>query len=82
MESERWTRDSEDQSEHGHFDPMVHGYEGKLSVTAPYSNHPINDMLMKVTRELNHEFPFKLDINDGRPIGIGACTTYICTKYR
>lgn len=30
-------------------------------------------MLIQSTEELEDEFPFKLDMNDGRPIGIGEC---------
>lgn len=66
--------DSEKQSE-GHIDPAFHGYKGKVSVTAPYSEHPFNDMLMQSTRELKDEFPYKLDMNDGQPIGIGESYT-------
>jgi len=29
-------------------------------------------MLIETTKELSHEFPFKLDMNDGSPIGVGA----------
>lgn len=63
--------DSENQSEAGHIDPSLHSRKGKVSVTAPYSNHPMNNMLIQTTKELTEEFPFKLDMNDGRPIGIG-----------
>lgn len=42
-----------------------------MSLSAPYSNHPFNDMILETARELKDEFPFLLDINDGRPIGIG-----------
>jgi len=29
-------------------------------------------MLIETTKELSHEFPFKLDMNDGIPIGVSA----------
>ena len=43
-----------------------------MATSAPYSVHPFNDMLIETTKELSHEFPFKLDMNDGSPIGVGA----------
>lgn len=38
---------------------------------ASYSDHPFNDMLLETTKELEDEFPFTLDMNGGKPIGIG-----------
>ncbi|EKM76333.1 hypothetical protein AGABI1DRAFT_45074 [Agaricus bisporus var. burnettii JB137-S8] len=58
------------QSTERHIDPAVHGRNGKLSLSAPYLNHSFNDMLIQSAEELKDEFPFKLDMNDGRPIGI------------
>lgn len=63
-------KDSENQDEQGHVDPSVHGHNGKVSVTAPYVAHPFDDMLIETTKQLSDEFPYKLDHNDGRPIGI------------
>lgn len=65
------TNDSENQPETGHIDPSIHDKNGKVSTSAAYSIHPFNDMLIETTKELSGEFPFKLDMNDGRPIGIG-----------
>lgn len=65
------TQDSSDQSYQGHLDLSVHGHGGILSVSAPYNNHPFNDKLIQATSELKQEFPFKLDMNDGGPIGVG-----------
>ncbi|KAJ3567077.1 hypothetical protein NP233_g6592 [Leucocoprinus birnbaumii] len=55
----------------GHLDPSIHGKSGKLSVSAPYTNISFNDILLTASAELNEEFPFLLDMNDGRPIGTG-----------
>ncbi|KXN90565.1 Glucose dehydrogenase [FAD, quinone], partial [Leucoagaricus sp. SymC.cos] len=54
-----------------HYDPTVHSRDGKVAVSAPYTPHPFNDMLLQSVNELSEEFPFDLDYNDGRPIGIG-----------
>lgn len=55
----------------GHVDPSFHGSNGALSVTASYTNVSMNNYLLQATEELSDEFPFKLDMNDGQPIGIG-----------
>ncbi|KXN91298.1 Glucose dehydrogenase [FAD, quinone] [Leucoagaricus sp. SymC.cos] len=71
LKNERWTEDSEHQDEQGHFDPSIHGKNGNIAVSAGYSVHPFNDLVFNASRQLSNEFPFKLDMNDGRPIGIG-----------
>jgi choline dehydrogenase len=40
-------------------------------VTAPYYEHPLNDLLLNATTELSDEYPLLKDLNDGRPIGLG-----------
>lgn len=59
----------------GRFDPTVHGLHGKLSVTVSPLNvtNPFNDLLLQVTEDpgMNDEFPFLLDLNGGKPLGIG-----------
>jgi choline dehydrogenase len=72
---EKFSQDFSDQSMDGHIDPSVHGTDGKLSVVASYTNVSLNDLLLETTKELSAEFPFKLDLNDGQPIGIGEYMT-------
>lgn len=67
--------DSENQNEEGHVDPSVLGHTGNLTVTAPYVAHVFNDLLIKTTTQLTEEFPYKQDMNDGRPIGICKCSS-------
>ncbi|KAF9448639.1 GMC oxidoreductase [Macrolepiota fuliginosa MF-IS2] len=55
----------------GHLIPNIHGKRGKVSVSAPFTNIPFNDMLLQASAELKEEFPFLLDMNDGRVIGTG-----------
>jgi hypothetical protein len=62
--------DSENQTTQGHIDPEVHGYNGTLPVVADYTTAEFNEKLLQASRELSEEFPFKLDVNDGKPIGI------------
>lgn len=72
--------DSEHQSVQNHIDPSFHGRDGKLSVVASYTNHTMNDLLLKTTTELKDEFPFELDMNDGQPLGIGEDGFYLKTR--
>ncbi|EKM83178.1 hypothetical protein AGABI1DRAFT_118529 [Agaricus bisporus var. burnettii JB137-S8] len=69
--SEKFEQGSENRPQQGHFDPAFHGFNGNLHVVASYSDHPFNDMLLETTKELEDEFPFTLDMNGGKPIGIG-----------
>jgi hypothetical protein len=72
FKAERTVDPSEKLPTEGHADPIIHGHQGELSVSAPYTNHLFNKMLIQSTEELEDEFPFKLDMNDGsRPIRIG-----------
>ncbi|KXN88619.1 Choline dehydrogenase, mitochondrial [Leucoagaricus sp. SymC.cos] len=68
--AEKLVKDSEHQREGNHIDPSVLGHDGPLSVTAPYSGHPMNDKFLQATSELSDVFPFVQDMNAGRPIGI------------
>ncbi|KAJ3558043.1 hypothetical protein NP233_g11590 [Leucocoprinus birnbaumii] len=67
---EHYVNDSANLPQHNHFDPSVHGYHGKLFVSAPYTIHPLNDLFLQVPKELPDEFPFVLDVNGGTPVGI------------
>jgi hypothetical protein len=58
-----------------HIDPSLHGSNGKLSTSASYTNASLNDLLLETTKELSDEFPFKLDVNDGKPIGLSESIT-------
>jgi hypothetical protein len=63
------------QSMKDHIDPSVHGTNGKLSTSASYTNVSLNDLFLETTKELSDEFPFKLDVNDGKPIGLSESIT-------
>ncbi|KAJ7761112.1 aryl-alcohol oxidase precursor [Mycena metata] len=53
----------------GQFDPAVHGFDGINAVTlASYAND-FDSQVFEVTKELESEFPFNLDMNSGNPIG-------------
>ncbi|KAF5354115.1 hypothetical protein D9756_007319 [Leucocoprinus leucothites] len=69
---EKWsTPNDPNLPEDDHFNSSVHNKDGMIGVTAPYFPHPFNDLLLNATREMNDEFPFLLDLNSGKPIGLG-----------
>lgn len=78
MQGERFTKDSENQPVDGRVDPSVHGHHGKLSVVVSPTDHPFNNLMLQATKELTAEFPFTLDMNGGRPIGVGK--SKICAR--
>ncbi|KXN88670.1 Glucose dehydrogenase [FAD, quinone] [Leucoagaricus sp. SymC.cos] len=68
--------------EDGHFDPSYHSTTGAVSVSAAYYPHPFNDLMLNTTNELSKEFPFLLDVNSGRPLGIGWGQTTVEHGFR
>ncbi|KAJ7187767.1 alcohol oxidase [Mycena filopes] len=55
----------------GQFDPAVHGFDGINSVTlASYAND-FDARVIAMTEELSEDFPFRLDMNGGNPLGVG-----------
>ncbi|KXN91296.1 Oxygen-dependent choline dehydrogenase [Leucoagaricus sp. SymC.cos] len=71
LKSEKYAQNIDHQSEVGHLNPAIHGYSGKIGVSAGYTEHPANNLIIETTKVMKNEFPFKLDSNDGRPIGVG-----------
>jgi choline dehydrogenase-like flavoprotein len=71
-QNERWTAPADNHNTTGEFDPAVHGYDGINYVSLPGYVTPFDYRVIKATSQLPDEFPFNLDINSGRQIGIGA----------
>ncbi|KAF9445057.1 GMC oxidoreductase [Macrolepiota fuliginosa MF-IS2] len=69
-------------SEVNHYDPAVHGVNGTLETSAPYYLHPFNDVLFEAIKEQSDEFPYLVDMNGGRPIGMGWDHDTISGGYR
>lgn len=71
LQTEKWT-DSNDPNfpEQGHFEPSLHNFHGKVGVSAPYGRHPFYDLLFETANSSKEEFPFLLDQNSGRPLGL------------
>ncbi|KAF9445819.1 GMC oxidoreductase [Macrolepiota fuliginosa MF-IS2] len=56
----------------GEFDPTVHSSTGKVAVTLPNNLSPAIDIAtVQASKELGGNFRFNLDMNSGRPLGLG-----------
>ncbi|KAJ7363007.1 pyranose dehydrogenase [Mycena albidolilacea] len=56
----------------GQFNPSVHSTKGVTSVSLPGFDWPIfYHKVLQTTKELPEEFPFNLDTNSGKPLGLG-----------
>ncbi len=53
------------------FDPSVHGFDGMLFTSLPGFPQPSDDMVLATSKQLPDDFPYLLDMNSGRPLGLG-----------
>ncbi|KIJ36296.1 GMC oxidoreductase, partial [Sphaerobolus stellatus SS14] len=72
----------------------VHGFHGINSVSLPGFSFGYSSRIIKATQQLPNEFAFNLDMNSGKPLGIGwaqettkngvrssSATSYLAPKY-
>ncbi|KAJ7244648.1 aryl-alcohol oxidase precursor [Mycena haematopus] len=70
--NEQWTPPADDHDTQGQFDPAVHGTKGPISVSISGFSWPeFQQRVIQTTNEFPDEFPFNLDMNSGKPLGIG-----------
>ncbi|KAF8159226.1 aryl-alcohol oxidase-like protein [Crassisporium funariophilum] len=69
--NEKWTAPADNHNTAGQFNPAVHGFHGINSVSLAGFAQPIDSKVIQTTKELPDEFPFNLDTNSGRHLGIG-----------
>ncbi|KAJ6594851.1 pyranose dehydrogenase [Mycena capillaripes] len=56
----------------GRINPRVHGTDGPISVSLSGFSWPeFSDHIIQTTKELPDDFPFNLDMNSGKPLGVG-----------
>ncbi|KAJ8497096.1 hypothetical protein ONZ45_g12198 [Pleurotus djamor] len=67
---ERFSRSPDGHDLTGQYDPSVHGFHGVTSVTLSTPIYPAHDLILQVARD-SAEFPFNLDVNSGKPLGVG-----------
>ncbi|KAJ7692136.1 aryl-alcohol oxidase precursor [Mycena rosella] len=54
----------------GQFNPLVHSSTGINSVSLPGFSHSFDPRIIATTQENPNQFPFNLDMNSGRPLGL------------
>jgi hypothetical protein len=56
----------------GQYDPSVHSLTGMVPISISGFQHPpVDSITLEVTKELGGEFKYNLDLNSGKPLGIG-----------
>jgi len=72
FKTEKWTPPVDHHDTRGQYNPAVHSTKGINSVSLAGLNWPIfSQHIIEATKELPDEWPFNLDMNSGKPIGLG-----------
>ncbi|KAF8218290.1 aryl-alcohol oxidase [Mycena galopus ATCC 62051] len=71
LKNEKWTQPADGHDTSGQFNPAVHSTHGLTEVSLPGFPWPVGPRVLQATQELPNEFPFNLDMNSGRPLGVG-----------
>ncbi|KAG6917148.1 hypothetical protein DXG01_003661 [Tephrocybe rancida] len=69
--NERWTAPADNHNTTGQFNPSVHGFNGITSVSLAGFPQSIDSRVIQTTKDLPNDFPFNLDMNSGKPLGLG-----------
>ncbi|KAJ7318172.1 GMC oxidoreductase-domain-containing protein, partial [Mycena albidolilacea] len=74
----KWTPPVDHHDTRGQYDPAFHSTNGINSVSLPALNWPIfSRHVIEASKELPDEWPFNLDMNSGKPLGLGWMQTTI-----
>ncbi|KAJ7614845.1 aryl-alcohol oxidase [Roridomyces roridus] len=69
--NEKWTEPADHHDTSKEYDPKVHSTTGINSVSLPGFQWLMFPRVIQTTKENPEEFPFVLDYNAGRPLGVG-----------
>ncbi|KAF9471414.1 aryl-alcohol-oxidase from pleurotus Eryingii [Pholiota conissans] len=69
--SERFTPPTDNHNVTGQYNPSVHGFSGRNSVSLPGESTGIDGRVAAALEELGGEFAFNEDTNSGSPLGFG-----------
>ncbi|KAF7374046.1 hypothetical protein MSAN_00285300 [Mycena sanguinolenta] len=73
LKNERWVEPADRHDTEGEYNPGVHGTDGPLQVSlGGFTWSELKDHVIQTTNELPDDFPFNLDMNSGKPLGIGS----------
>ncbi|KAJ8507343.1 hypothetical protein ONZ45_g10276 [Pleurotus djamor] len=67
---ERFSRSPDGRDVTGQIDPSVHGFRGVTPVSISTPIFPAHELVLQVAHD-SAEFPFNLDVNSGKPLGVG-----------
>ncbi|KAF8883520.1 aryl-alcohol oxidase-like protein [Infundibulicybe gibba] len=70
LKSEKHVESADHHNTTGQFDPSLHGTSGPLLTSLPGEPTDIDQRILNTTVELASDFPFRLDMNGGNPLGI------------
>ncbi|KAJ6551667.1 aryl-alcohol oxidase, partial [Mycena capillaripes] len=72
FKNEKWTEPADHHDTRGQFNPSVHSTKGINSVSLSGFPWPIfSQHVIEAMKELSEEWPFNLDYNSGKPLGLG-----------
>ncbi|KAJ7143659.1 aryl-alcohol oxidase [Mycena filopes] len=72
LKNEKWVPPADHHDPRGQFDPSVHGTAGFVQTSISGFQYPIfQSKVLQTTKELPDVFPFNLDMNAGKPLGLG-----------
>ncbi|KAJ6476443.1 pyranose dehydrogenase [Mycena vitilis] len=71
LKTEKWTAPVDEHNTSGQYNPHLHGTDGPVSVSLsgfPWTT--FEQKVMQTTKELPDDFPFNVDVNSGKPLGV------------
>ncbi|KAG6907818.1 hypothetical protein DXG01_007300 [Tephrocybe rancida] len=92
--NEKWTAPIDQHNTTGQFNPSVHSFTGVTSVSLSGSPTAIDGRVINATSQLGPDYKYNLDMNSGKPLGIGwiqvtvdgssrssSATSYLAPKF-
>ncbi|KAF7342543.1 GMC oxidoreductase [Mycena sanguinolenta] len=71
LKNEKWTPPADFHDTTGQYNPLVHSTHGMNPVSLNGYAWPVGPRIVTATQQLPHDFPFNLDMNSGKPLGVG-----------
>ncbi|KAF8894423.1 pyranose dehydrogenase [Infundibulicybe gibba] len=71
QKNEKWIPPADQHNTTGQFNPAFHSSSGINSVSLPGFAQATDGRILQTTEDLKAEFPFNLDMNSGKPLGLG-----------
>ncbi|KAJ7834600.1 alcohol oxidase [Mycena leptocephala] len=94
LKNEKWVRPADHHDTTGQYNPLVHSTYGLNPVSLSGYNWSVGPRIIQATRELPDAYPFNLDMNSGKPLGVGwlqstigggqrstSATSYLAPQY-